>query len=121
MFCQLLKFESAAKYIGYERFLLDNHQNVFTAPAMQGQCPKVADPKSVGRITYKDINDASGLVASQSNPKIFWTLNRSGKYPCIYAVDVANNGNMKYKLCLDGSGVQHQDWEAIATGPCTQR
>ena len=65
-------------------------------------------------MTNEEINEASGLVASQVNPDAFWTLNDSGGPACVYAL--ASNGHLRHKLCLEGA--DNYDWEAIATAPC---
>ena len=78
------------------------------------QCPQISDGQEVGIVTNEEINEASGLVASQVNPDAFWTLNDSGGPACVYAL--ASNGHLRHKLCLEGA--DNYDWEAIATAPC---
>ena len=92
-----------------------NQSNIFAAPH-KGQCPNISGPHYSGRVSDSEINEASGLVASQSNPDIFWTFNDSGGRPCVYAV--CKHGTLKYKLCLQGAW--NRDWEAIGTGPCNK-
>ena len=77
-------------------------------------CPQISDGQVVGTVTNPEIDEASGLVASQVNPDAFWTLNDSGGPPCLYAL--ATDGNLRMKLCLEGA--HNYDWEAIATAPC---
>ena len=78
------------------------------------QCPEISEGIIVGTVTDAEIDEASGLVASQVNPDTFWTLNDSQGPVCVYAV--ASNGDLKHKLCLEGA--ENFDWEAIATAPC---
>ena len=89
-------------------------QTATTPP--KGKCPNTSEPsKPIGQITYKEIYDASGLVESQLNKDIFWTLNDGGM-ACVFAV--YKDGSKKYKCCLVGA--RNRDWEAISTGPCTK-
>ena len=48
-------------------------------------CPQVSGPHEIGRVTDHHINEASGLVASQTNKDVFWTFNDSQGPHCIYA------------------------------------
>ena len=80
----------------------------------RSQCPQISEGQEVGIVTDEEIDEASGLVASQVNPDAFWTLNDSGGPACVYAL--ASNGNLRHKLCLEGA--HNYDWEAIATAPC---
>ena len=46
----------------------------------------------MGFVTNPQINEASGLVASQTHSDLFWTLNDSDGPNCIYAL--AKNGTL---------------------------
>ena len=88
-------------------------QKCYSRPQLL-QCPQISEGVVVGTVTDPEIDEASGLVASQVNPDTFWTLNDSDGPVCVYAI--ATNGDLKHKLCLEGA--ENYDWEAIATAPC---
>ena len=76
----------------------------------------------VGFVTDPSVNEASGLVMSQINKDVFWTLNDSADDDsdgpsCVYALAV--NGTLLYTLCLEGAS--NYDWEAISIAPCDSR
>lgn len=80
-------------------------------------CPQTSYPgKKVGFVTNPQINEASGLVASQTHSDLFWTLNDSDGPNCIYAL--AQNGTLVLTLCLEYA--ENFDWESIATAPCNK-
>ena len=89
------------------------NQFCYTRPKVL-QCPEISRGKVIGTVTDPEIDEASGLVASQVNPDTFWTLNDSDGPVCVFAI--ASNGSLKHKLCLDGA--ENYDWEAISTAPC---
>ncbi len=62
-----------------------------------------------------DVNEASGLVVSRRNAGILWTHNDSGA-PILYTVGI--DGNLRARVQVQG--VQIDDWEDIAAGPCPQ-
>ena len=66
----------------------------------------------LGRIDDAAIDESSGLVASRTNPGLYWTHNDSGDGPNIYALDErgAHRGTWRVK------GASAQDWEDIAAG-----
>ena len=68
-------------------------------------------------MTNPQINEASGLVASQTHSDLFWTLNDSDGPNCIYAL--AKNGTLVLTLCLEYA--ENYDWEAISTAPCDKK
>ena len=72
-------------YIPYDRTgLLYYFSSIFTNYLI---CPHITYPgKEVGLVTDPQINEASGLVASQTYPDVFWTLNDSDGPNCIYAI-----------------------------------
>ncbi len=41
----------------------------------------------MGVVTNAEINEASGLVVSQVNPGLMWTVNDSGGAPCLHALN----------------------------------
>ena len=81
-----------------------------------GSCPKISSAKQIGTVTSPSINEASGLVASQTHSNIFWTMNDSGGKPCIYALKY---GKRMLTLCLKHA--RNVDWEAISTAPCKKK
>ncbi len=83
----------------------------------QSYCPEISYPgQEVGVVTSPMIDEASGMVLSQKNPGVFWTLNDSQGVACVFAV--ALNGTLLEKLCL--MGAENFDWEAITISKCTE-
>lgn len=68
---------------------------------------------SLGRVELADIDEASGLVASRSNPYAFWTHNDSGGKNRLFLL--GNQGQHLGIFTL--KGVKARDWEDIAIGP----
>lgn len=70
-------------------------------------------PHALGNLDNPDINEASGLAASQAHPFFLYTHNDSGGDPDIYIIDTL--GRYQGKIHLEG--VDNKDWEDIAIGP----
>ncbi len=66
----------------------------------------------VGELTLKELEEASGLVASQANPGYFWTINDSGNGADVFLVDQ----KMDIKLTCKLSGIKNRDWEDVTIG-----
>ncbi len=60
-----------------------------------------------------DIDEASGLAASRSNPLYLWTHNDSGGNPEMYLFTTTGADSGRYEL----EGVRNIDWEDITIGP----
>lgn len=79
--------------------------------------PQVVDtlysqPQAVAKIENKQVDEASGLAFSWTNPNILYTHNDSGGDPILYMLDTL--GKDKGKIFLEG--VSNRDWEDIAIG-----
>lgn len=72
-----------------------------------------SDPHALGTLDNSEINEASGLVASQVHPFLLYTHNDSGGDPDIYMIDTL--GRYQGKIHLEGA--ENKDWEDIAIGP----
>jgi len=70
-------------------------------------------PHAMGTLDNHEIDEASGLVASQIHPFLLYTHNDSGGDPEVYMIDTLGKYNGKIRL----EGVQNEDWEDIAVGP----
>lgn len=68
--------------------------------------------QTVGELTLNELAEASGLVASQSNPGYFWTINDSGNGADVFLVDQ----KMEIILTCKLSGITNRDWEDVAIG-----
>lgn len=68
--------------------------------------------KSVGILDSPEILEASGLVASRSNPHALWTHNDSGDKNRIFLI--SENGKLLATFTIDSA--KHRDWEDIAIG-----
>lgn len=67
--------------------------------------------QSRGTIQNKELNEASGLAASISNPGLLWSHNDSGDEARIFLLDDSAKNKAVYYL----EGVKAQDWEEIAS------
>lgn len=70
-------------------------------------------PERICEINDRELNEASGLVASRRKPGIYYTHNDSGGRPTIYAID--RSGAIQAKIEL--LGAKNMDWEDIAIAP----
>jgi hypothetical protein len=69
--------------------------------------------KSNGLIDNSQINEASGLAASETNPGTLWTHNDSGNKPQIFLIDSEG----KHLATVNFPYLTNRDWEDIAVGP----
>ncbi len=63
-----------------------------------------------GLVANNDIDEASGLVVSHSNPDYLWTHNDSGDTPRIFLMSSTGSDLGVYTL----EGATHTDWEDLA-------
>jgi hypothetical protein len=82
---------------------------VSVSPVSCGYRPAAA----LAELREDELREASGLVASQQSPGVYWALNDSGNAPRIYAFDA--QGQALATVRLDGA--TNEDWEALAVGP----
>ncbi|MBL7014518.1 MAG: dockerin type I repeat-containing protein [Candidatus Marinimicrobia bacterium] len=75
--------------------------------------PIFGDRQNWGELSLNDIDEASGLVASQKNENVFWTHNDSGGDPCLYAFNANGEHLGRYYL----NGISLRDWEDLTIGP----
>ncbi|NJD10319.1 MAG: hypothetical protein FIB01_07690 [Gemmatimonadetes bacterium] len=80
--------------------------------AASAQAPPLCEPPRQVAILPSDIVEASGVVFSPTHPDLLWVHNDSDRY--LYALD--RTGALKARVALPG--LQPQDWEDIAAGPC---
>lgn len=78
-----------------------------------GECPAFTGAVRMGLIESDDINEASGIAASEKNEDIFWVHNDSGDGPRVFVMN--SNGDHLGVYTL--SGARSDDWEDIAIGP----
>ena len=69
-----------------------------------------SEPKIVGSIKTKEIDESSGLAASKCAENIFWTHNDSGDGAYIFALDWKGEKLATYKV----KNAVNDDWEDIA-------
>lgn len=67
------------------------------------------DRRTTGKITNIEINEASGMVASVSHDRHFWTHNDSGDNARIFLIDDSARHRATYYL----EGIHARDWEDI--------
>jgi hypothetical protein len=77
-------------------------------------CPQVADPIEAAALDDEDIDEASGLVASRTQPGVFWLHNDSGDDARFFAVDA---GGQRIGVFNVGGGATAVDWEDMSSGP----
>lgn len=63
--------------------------------------------------TNKDLEEASGLVASRRYPGMLWTHNDSGHPPKLFLLDTMGVTWRTFQII----GAENRDWEDIALGP----
>lgn len=77
------------------------------------RCPVVAEPVKAAIVSDPEITETSGLIASRTQPGVFWVHNDSGDLPRVFAVDNAGATLGVFNLV----GADAVDWEDIASGP----
>ncbi len=83
---------------------------------MAWTCPAFNPPELVGQVSHMEIDEASGLVALESN-RGFWTHNDSGDRARLFAFD--HDGASLGQVELND--VEPIDWEDLSAGPCGDR
>ena len=78
----------------------------------QATC-QYASTRRLAQVNDAGIREASGLVASQQHPGVYWTLNDSGNSPTVHAFD--QDGRPRGAFQVAGAG--NVDWEALQIGP----
>jgi hypothetical protein len=68
--------------------------------------------ESHGEVDDKNLEEASGLVASVANPGYLWTHNDSGNKPQVFLLDE----HAKIRLTCTLKGINNRDWEDITIG-----
>ncbi len=82
-------------------------------PALNATDPIFGERQNWGELSLDDIDEASGLVASQKNENVFWTHNDSGGDHCLYAFSSTGQHLGRYYL----NNISLRDWEDITAGP----
>lgn len=92
-------------------------QNNVETVSLPDKAPIILSP--VNRISFKPINESSGLVKSRTFPDVFWTHNDSGDKARIFAIR-QDGSIIKSKNAQDNydginiSQAENVDWEDIA-------
>jgi hypothetical protein len=84
-----------------------------TDPAPRTVACQYAPTHRVAQVSMSGLREASGLVASQQWPGVYWTINDSGNAPMLYAFDQDGASRGTFKV----TGASNVDWEALALGP----
>ena len=77
-------------------------------------CPQTQAPRAVGTLANGSLVEVSGLTASSTHERAFYTHNDSGDAARVFAL--ADDGTLRAELALEGATAT--DIEDIATGPC---
>jgi hypothetical protein len=72
--------------------------------------PSSAEVEQVGRLSAKDIEESSGLVASRRHADVLYTHNDSGGAPVVFAIRPDGSLLKQFRV-----PAKHTDWEDIAT------
>jgi hypothetical protein len=88
-------------------------QQALSVPPPIARCPGSTPGQSVGRLANEEIDEASGLAASQLDPDLFWVHNDSGDDPRLFAL--TRSGKQLAELTVLEAGAY--DWEDVAAGP----
>jgi hypothetical protein len=78
--------------------------------------PESQDAQVIGAFANSKIRESSGVVASLTQPGIYWTLNDSGNDPSLFAFDSTGKDLGEFPI-VDATNV---DWEALGTGSCPE-
>jgi hypothetical protein len=82
----------------------------FSCSEMIAPSNNFEDYQDLGIIENKQINEASGIVASYKNKGLLWTHNDSGDKNRIFSIDASGKGTREFYL----EGASNRDWEAIS-------
>lgn len=82
-------------------------------PLTLTECPTVAAPVQVATVDDPSITESSGLIASRTQPGVFWVHNDSGDKARFFALDAAGARLGTFKI----KDIDADDWEAMAAGP----
>lgn len=77
-------------------------------------CERWSGPKADAGVIGAPLDELSGLVASRSQPGIFYAHNDSGDTARFFALNAAGQILQTFQL----TGATATDWEDIALGPC---
>ena len=84
------------------------------ANASGPRCATLGAPAQQATLDDPSIDEASGLVVSQTHPGIGWTHNDSGDGPRLFAIELATGVTVAdYAL----AGIEAIDWEDISLSP----
>jgi hypothetical protein len=77
-------------------------------------CETWGAPEVVGQVSDPSLTEISGLAVSRDNPGVLWVLEDSGASPMLTAINTTGDtlGTLTFE------GVDNQDWEDLALGPC---
>ncbi|MGD9560725.1 MAG: hypothetical protein AB7F88_01155 [Pyrinomonadaceae bacterium] len=76
-------------------------------PDYQDKTSPYSEPQTAGRVESSEINESSGLVASQCQPDTLWTHNDSEEGPYLFALDGKGKGLGTWKV----AETENVDWE----------
>lgn len=76
--------------------------------------PPLRDLVRTGTLGDARLAEASGVVASVTEPGVFWSQNDRGNKASLYAYDSSGASRGMVRV----QGADNTDWEAIAIGPC---
>ncbi len=86
-----------------------------TGPTPEGQpCATYGTAVAMGTVQDPALDELSGLAVSRLNPGVLWTHEDSGGAAALYALDASG----ETVATIHVEGVENDDWEDLAIGPC---
>lgn len=85
----------------------------FSKDSAPGPSDAFRHARKVAALTYKTLDEASGLAASITNPGYLWAHNDSNSGPEVFLLDTVLNVRLTCVL----KNIENRDWEDIAVGP----
>lgn len=80
----------------------------------QNYCESWESPRAIGNLGTRGLDETSGMVASRRQEDVIWLHNDSGDAARIFAL--SSRGKYLGEWTIEG--VELDDWEDIAWGPC---
>lgn len=81
-----------------------------------GTCAAYDEGTQLGTVTDSDLDELSGLAASQLNPGAYWAITDTSEKSYLFALD--ETGSVLDLLWV--SNAASVDWEDVAVGPCDE-
>ena len=81
-----------------------------------GVCGQWTSVEQVAQLNSDELTEVSGIQASRSQPGYFWVHNDAGNAAVLYLLDELGELTASVQV----PGVENDDWEDLAIGPCME-